>query len=176
MDIGLLALRLLIAAVLFAHATQKAFGWFSGPGLAKAESQFTMLGQEPAAVKVRLAITCELSAAVLLALGLATPLGAIIATATMLVAGYSLITLNKSFWAAAGGGEYPIVLAALAGVIAFTGPGAYAVDEAIGVLPFTAFAGGGVAGLVVVVTATVAAAPVILSTRRSRANQSTSSS
>src|SRR5262252_2901864 len=36
MDLGLLLLRFALAAILYMHATQKLFGWFSGPGLDRA--------------------------------------------------------------------------------------------------------------------------------------------
>ena len=50
MDAGLLVLRALLAAVLFAHATQKLWGWFGGPGRAKSSEMFAALGHRPAAL------------------------------------------------------------------------------------------------------------------------------
>lgn len=131
MDAGLLLLRLILGGVLFAHATQKTFGWFAGPGLTGATAIFEKLGQRPARLMVIVASVCESTAAALLLLGLLTPLGAAVATGTMLVAGGSLNRLAGMFWNAAGGGEYPWVLAGSAGVLAFTGPGAVSIDHVI---------------------------------------------
>ena len=127
-DIGMLLLRALIGFVLFAHATQKLRGWFSGPGLEKASSIFEALGQFPGRQMALLAAVCELAAAVLLLLGLGTPLGAAIAAGTMLVAGVAMTVKAGSPWNSGGGGEYPLVLAGVAIGIAFTGAGAWSID------------------------------------------------
>ncbi|PBC36800.1 DoxX family protein [Rhodococcus sp. ACS1] len=172
MDIGLLLLRVLLAAILFAHGTQKALGWFSGPGPAGAEALFGKLGQVPARTKVRLAVVCELAAATLLLLGLVTPLGAAIAAGTMLVAGFSMIYLNNTFWNSAGGGEYPIVLSGTALVLGFTGPGRYSLDALIDSLPWGVNGEQQVLiGLVVVVVAVVAAYPPLRTVRQARASR-----
>lgn len=169
MDIGLLLLRLLLAAVLFAHATQKVFGWFQGPGLKGAEALFDKLGQQPAQAKVRVAVCCELAAALLLGLGLATPLGAATAAGTMLVAGAAMALLNRTLWNAAGGGEYPFVLAAAAACLGFTGAGRYSLDAVLDFWP--AAAGGPLAGAAVIVVALVAAVPPVVATRRAQARR-----
>lgn len=108
---------------------------------------------------------CELTAALLLGLGLATPLGAAIAAGTMTVAGAAMSLLNRAFWNSAGGGEYPFVLAAAALCLGFTGPGAYSADAALALWPADAIPGA-LAGPVVVVIAVVAAVPPVLATRR----------
>jgi putative oxidoreductase len=130
MDVGLLILRILLACVLYAHATQKVFGWFSGPGLDGAAAIFDKLGQRPGRTMAVVAALCESSAAFLLLLGAVTPLGAAIAAGTMFVAGMSMVSMAGTFWNAAGGGEYPFVLAAASVVLAFTGAGAYSLDAA----------------------------------------------
>lgn len=131
MDVGLLILRLLLAFVLYAHATQKVFGWFSGPGLGGAAAIFEKLGQRPGRTMALLAATCEAAAALLLLLGFLTPLGAAIAAGTMFVGGMSMTRMSGTFWNAAGGGEYPFVLAGGAAVLGFTGAGALSLDSVI---------------------------------------------
>ncbi|MGW5301365.1 DoxX family protein [Rhodococcus aetherivorans] len=168
MDTGLLILRLLIAAVLFAHAMQKAAGWFHGPGLDGATALFGKLGQTPPRTKVKLAVACEISAAVLLASGLASAVGAAIAAATMLVAGASLILLTGSVWNTSGGGEYPLVLAALAIGLGFTGPGAYSIDSVSGIDAWTG-AHPVLTGLLVAAVALIGATGPILATRKTLA-------
>ncbi|MDV6286989.1 DoxX family protein [Rhodococcus jostii] len=165
MDIGLLILRLIVGAILFVHGMQKARGWFDGPGLDGAVAMFGKIGQEPPRQKVRLAIACEVSAAALLVLGLATPLAAAIAAATMLVAGAALTTLTGKVWITSGGGEYPLVLGALAVVIGFTGPGAYSLDAISGLDSWTA-GHSTVTGILVAAVALVGASQPIISTRR----------
>ncbi|WP_172652492.1 DoxX family protein [Rhodococcus opacus] len=168
MDTGLLILRLLIAAVLFAHAMQKAAGWFHGPGLDGATALFGKLGQTPPRTKVKLAAACEISAAVLLASGLASAVGAAIAAATMLVAGASLILLTGSVWNTSGGGEYPLVLAALAVGLGFTGPGSYSIDSVSGIDAWTG-AHPVLTGLLVAAVALIGATGPILATRKTLA-------
>src|SRR5260370_17760902 len=82
---------------------------------------------------VHVAAGCELSGALLLATGFATPLAAALVAGTMLVAGASLTLLGRTFWNVGGGGEYPFALAAVAATIAFTGPGRYSIDHALSI-------------------------------------------
>jgi putative oxidoreductase len=167
MDIGLLILRVLLACVLYAHATQKVFGWFSGPGLVGAAAIFDKLGQRPGRAMAILAAGCEASAALLLVLGAFTPLGAAVAAGTMFVAGASMASMSGTFWNAAGGGEYPFVLAAAAAVLAFTGAGAFSVDAVIDA-PWYGAGEGSQLGIAVgaVVLAFVAAALPLIRMRR----------
>lgn len=166
MDLGLLLLRLALAAILYMHATQKLFGWFSGPGLDRAGALFENLGQRPGRQLAMLAVACELSGSALVALGLITPLGAAILAGTMMVAGGSLTLAKGTVWNAAGGGEYPLVLAAFAIVLGFAGPGRWSVDNAIGA-PWVpgSNATAAVTGLIVLAVAVLAAGPALLRTR-----------
>lgn len=132
MDLGLLILRIVLGAILYMHATQKLYGWFSGPGLQKAAALFENLGQRPGHRMVLLAVICEAGGSILVVTGLATPLGAAAIAGTMFVAGGSLTMVKGTVWNAAGGGEYPLVLAAFAVTLGFTGPGRWSVDQAIG--------------------------------------------
>jgi putative oxidoreductase len=166
MDLGLLLFRLALAAILYMHATQKMFGWFSGPGLDRAEKLFHSLGQRPGRQMARLAATCEAGGALLIAIGLVTPLGAAILAGTMIVAGGSLTLTKGTVWNAAGGGEYPFVLAAAAAALGFTGPGAWSLDSVIGA-PWVpkSNAAALVIGVIVVVVAALAASLALMRTR-----------
>jgi putative oxidoreductase len=166
MDLGLLLLRLALAAILYMHATQKLFGWFSGPGLDKAGTLFENLGQRPGRRMAQVAVACELSGSFLITIGLVTPLGAAILAGTMLVAGGSLTLTKGTVWNAAGGGEYPLVLAAFALVLGFAGPGAWSVDSAIGAPWVTSSnATGLVTGIIVAIVAVLAAGAALYRTR-----------
>lgn len=166
MDLGLLLLRLVLAAILYMHATQKLFGWFSGPGLDRAGNLFDSLGQRPGRQMAQVAVTCELSGSFLVAVGLVTPLGAAILAGTMLVAGGSLTLSKGTVWNAAGGGEYPLTLAAFALVLGFAGPGAWSIDSAISA-PWATPSNGTalITGIVVAVVAALAAGAALWRTR-----------
>jgi putative oxidoreductase len=166
MDLGLLLLRLALAAILYMHATQKMFGWFSGPGLDRAEKLFHSLGQRPGRQMAQLAAVCEACGSLLVALGLLTPLGAAILAGTMAVAGGALTMTKGTVWNSMGGGEYPLVLAAFAVVLGFSGPGRWSLDWAIGA-PWYAKsnAAAAVIGIIVVAVAGLAAGAALLRTR-----------
>src|SRR5674476_480795 len=96
-----------------------------------------------------------------IALGLLTPGGCAVIIGTMIVA--AAPNAPKGLWAHLGGCEVPVVYAGLGAVIAFTGPGQYSLDHAIGLTGF-----GGVGwGLAAVAVGTIAAVPPLLR-RRSR--------
>lgn len=163
MDAGTFALRLILAAVLGVHASQKWWGWFNGPGLDEAARIFRRLGQLPPRPMVRMAATMELLAALLLLLGLATPLGAVIAAATLGVAGTAQFLATGSLANAKGGGEYPIVLALVATTIGLIGPAAWSIDGVLDAPWSNGLSGWAV--FLAVVLPILAAAPVAMRTR-----------
>lgn len=173
MDTGLLILRAVLALILFTHATQKLYGWFGGNGLSKQAGIFSSLGLRPGKVMVAAAGATELTAAVLLILGLFTPVAALLAAATMGVAGLTMHLNSGSFWNIAGGGEYPYVLATLAVVLAFTGAGGFSIDAALfsdnSVLHSLIVAPAVGVGLAVVVLSALAAMPFAAIVRRNQA-------
>lgn len=173
MEIGLLILRIVVALILFTHAAQKLLGWFGGNGLVKQGSIFAALGLRPGKPMVATAGAAELTAALLLVLGLFTPAAALMAAGTMFVAGLTMHLNSGKFWNIAGGGEYPYVLAAASAVLAFTGAGAYSLDAVL--FSETTFAHellvqpAAWVGLTVVVLAVVAALPFAAIIRRNQA-------
>jgi putative oxidoreductase len=166
MDLGLLLLRFALAAILYVHATQKLLGWFSGPGLERQTPVFESLGHRPGRQMVIVAATCEIFGSTLVVLGLLTPLGAAILAGTMIVAGASQSLAKGKLWNAHGGGEYALILAAFAVVLGFVGPGSWSIDGAIGA-PWVNPSNGtaAITGVVVLVVAAIAAAPVLVRTR-----------
>lgn len=146
MNIGLLVLRVFLAALLSGHATQKLFGWFRGAGPVGTGAVFETWGFRPGTAMAVLAGVCELVGAGSIALGFLTPAGCAIIIGTMIVAA----TPNSSngLWAHLGGCEVPVIYAGLGVVIALTGPGRYSLDSALGLHGLSSL-GWGIAAIVV---------------------------
>src|SRR5215212_1905317 len=130
LDLGLLVLRLVVGALLFGHGAQKLFGWFGGPGLAQATDFFgAHLRLRPATFWALTGSVSEVGGGLLVAAGLLWPLGPVAIVAAMLMA----TTVHwPKFWAQEGGIELPLLLLSASLGIALTGPGAYALDRALG--------------------------------------------
>ena len=131
MDLGLVILRSVVGLTLAAHGVQKLFGWFGGYGLDGTGQFMETLGFHPGRRHAALAGLTETGGGVLLALGLLTPLGAALSASVMLVATIT-VHLKAGFFAAGGGYEYNLVLAAAALSVAFSGPGAFSLDALLG--------------------------------------------
>jgi putative oxidoreductase len=143
---GLLVLRLVLGLLLVGHGSQKLFGLFGGPGLAGAGGFFHSLGFRPGKPMAIIAGAFEAGAGVLLALGLLTPLASAAVIGTLVVAGS--VHWAAGPWAQNGGYELPLAYVTAAATLAFTGPGAYSLDKALG-LDGLAGNGWGVAAVVV---------------------------
>lgn len=137
LDSGLLLLRLLVGLTLAAHGAQKLFGMFGGGGLKGTGGWLESIGFRPGRRQALLAGGTELGGGLLLVVGLITPLAAAMVIGVMAVAGIAGHG-GKGFFITRGGWEYCLVLAGMAAVLAFTGPGSWSLDRAVG------FAGGGV--------------------------------
>jgi len=160
MDLGVLLLRLVIGALLVGHGTQKLFGWFGGSGLTGTAKFFEAVGFRPGRPNAIVAGLSECGAGLLIALGLLTPLGGAMAAGTLIVAGS--VNAKKGLWATNGGYELPLVYAVIGACLAFIGPGAYSLDQALGLT-----ARWGVAsGLVALVLAVVGSGGFLAVSRR----------
>lgn len=146
MDLGILLLRLLLAALLLGHSTQKLLGWFGGAGIGGTAPVFETWGFTPARRMVALAGASELLGAGSIGLGLLTPAGCAAVVGTMTVA--AVATSPQGFWAQKGGCEVPFCYGALAAILGFTGPGRWSLDRAFGLTGWSG-AGWGVAVLAV---------------------------
>ncbi len=132
MSLGLLILRLVVGLSLAAHGAQKLFGWFGGYGLLGTGQFLEQLGFRPGRLHAAQAALAELLGGLFLAAGFVTPAAAAAVVAVMLVAAVS-VHLKSGFFAHNGGYEYTLVLAGGALALAFTGPGALSLDQALGI-------------------------------------------
>jgi putative oxidoreductase len=152
---GLLVLRLVIGLTVAAHGAQKLFGVWGGPGMTKWTQSVQYLRIRPAQPWAWIAALSEFGGGLLLALGLLSPLGSLAIVGAMLVA-IATVHLSKGFWAAKGGYEFNLALIASAVALAFTGPGTYSLDSALGIyLPEPAILILGTIALIVGVSVTL---------------------
>jgi len=131
MELGLFLLRITVGLTLAAHGAQKLLGWFGGYGIAGTAGWLESVGFRPGRVHAILAGVTEIGGGLLLAIGLATPLGAAIVASVMIVAAVSA-HLPRGFFAQNGGFEYTLVLGVAGLTPAFTGPGRASLDAALG--------------------------------------------
>jgi putative oxidoreductase len=133
MSIALLILRLVVGLTLAVHGTQKLFGWFAGPGLARLRQGFEQQGFKPVWLWVSLVILGEVGGGLSVALGFLTPLGAAGIFGTMFMATFKSHWKN-GFIVSRGGYEYTLVLMTVSIVIGLIGPGNYSLDALFGIV------------------------------------------
>ena len=148
---GLFIIRLVLGGLLFAHGTQKLFGWYGGYGLDGTAGFFHSVGHRPGRRMAAVAGLSEAGGGALLVLGLLTPLGAAMILGTMISAAVS-VHAPQGVWATNGGYELPLTNALVAAGLAFTGAGDFSIDHAAGI-PWTGGAGPGLSAIVLAVIA-----------------------
>ena len=126
-DLGLLIVRLVVGLLFVAHGAQKLFGWFGGYGIQGTGGWFESIGVKPGAAMAVLAGLCELGGGLLFALGLVTPLAAVLIIIPMLVAIVKVHGAN-GLWATANGYELNLLYIAIALAVALIGAGSYSID------------------------------------------------
>ena len=131
MEVGLFLIHVLVGALVAAHGAQKLFGAFGGPGLEGFGGFLASLGLRPQRALAVAAGATEVAGGVLLALGLAMPLAALLIVSVMLVAARTAHA-GKGLWVSEGGWELPLVLGAVAVGLVFNGAGQWSLDAVIG--------------------------------------------
>jgi putative oxidoreductase len=125
-------LRLILAAVFFAHGAGKVFGTFAGPGLSKFINQgpapFSFM--RPAWLWWSAAAISELLGSMLVFLGLLTRVGAFLIACTMVTAVIAVHWPN-GFFANKSGYEYPLTLLAISLALLISGGGMASIDRAV---------------------------------------------
>jgi putative oxidoreductase len=147
--------RATVGLAFAAHGTQKAFGWFDGPGLAGAGGFMASLGFKPGERFARLSAYTEIASGSMLALGLGGPLAPAAIVAVMIVAQVSAHAKN-GFFAQKGGVELGVMYGAAAVAIAMAGYGRFSLDALLGLdeplegstVTWAALAGGTLAGAI----------------------------
>jgi putative oxidoreductase len=131
-DFGLLALRATAGGLMAGHGAQKLFGAFGGHGLEGTAGWLESMGLKPGKTWALMAGGGEFGSGVLTALGLGGPLGPIAMFGPMVTA-WATVHGGKPIWVTSGGGELPLINLAVATTLAFTGPGRYSLDRALGI-------------------------------------------
>jgi putative oxidoreductase len=129
MSYGLLFLRVVVGATMFGHGSQKAFGWFGGPGLGGIRGWLGNMGFRIPAM-LALVVAAAESSGLLFALGLLTPFAAL-AIASVMVVAVGSVHWKNGFWNGNQGFEFNLVLFAVAVAVAATGPGRFSLDRAL---------------------------------------------
>ena len=128
---ALLLIERLIGLGLAAHGAQKLFGWFGGYGIAGTGGYFESIGFRPGKFFAAAAGLAEFLAGLLIAVGLAAPVAAMLTIAVMIVAIWS-VHIDKGFFAQNGGWELSATYIAIAVGLVASGYGAYSLDAAFG--------------------------------------------
>lgn len=126
-DLGLLIIRLVVGLIFLAHGAQKLFGWFGGYGIKGTGGWFESIGVKPGATMAVLAGLSEFGGGLLFALGLVTPLAALLIIITMLVA-IAKVHGTNGLWATANGYELNLLYIVIVLGVALIGAGSYSID------------------------------------------------
>jgi putative oxidoreductase len=141
-----LALRLTVGGLLAGHGAQKLFGSFGGYGLEGTAGWLESIGLKPGKPWAYLAGGGEFGSGVLTALCVMGPVGPISIWGPMLMA-WNKAHAGKPIWVASGGAELPLINMAAGAALAFTGPGRFSVDGALGIKTSRALAAATVVGV-----------------------------
>jgi putative oxidoreductase len=130
MAYGILLLRVVLGGLMLAHGLQKTFGWWNGPGPAGVRGWLGSMGFRMVALMAVLLILAEDGGA-LFALGVLTPLAALMIVTSQLVA-IATIHWKNGFWNGGGGWEFNLTLIAGTLAICAKGPGRFSLDRWFG--------------------------------------------
>ncbi|MDT5013007.1 MAG: putative oxidoreductase, partial [Mycobacterium sp.] len=128
-DLGLMLLRVVVGGILIAHGLQKGFGLWGGRGLGAFQDSLATMGYQHAESLTYLAAGTQITAGVLLVLGLFTPLAAAAALAYLVNSLAANIAVQHDAgyigFFLPGGNEFQVLLAAAVVAVILVGPGRY---------------------------------------------------
>ena len=133
---GLLIQRLVFGVLMMAHSSQKLLGWLGGYGITGTAGYFEGLGFRPGRRFVKLASFSEFFGGLLIVLGFLGPVGPALVISVMLVAAVT-VHWGHGLFAGTHGIEVPLLYSTAALALAFTGPGLYSLDAALGLSVWT---------------------------------------
>ena len=131
METGLLIARLVFGLLMAVHGCQKLFGWFGGPGMRGTAVFLEGLGFRPGRFFAVANALAECGGGAFLALGLFEPAAAALIVSVMVVA-IATVHWRNGLLALTNGIELPLLYLTAALTLAFTGPGDYSLDAALG--------------------------------------------
>jgi putative oxidoreductase len=131
MDVGRLAVRLVIGSLFVGHGTQKLFGWFGGSGLEGTDKAMSATGMFPVRSNSLAAGVAEAGCGALLVVGLGTPVAAAGLIGVMTTAIRKVHAKNGP-WNSNRGWEYNAVIIAALTALVDSGPGSQSLDAARG--------------------------------------------
>ncbi len=131
MEIGLIALRLVVGLGFAAHGAQKLFGAFGGHGIEGTAGFFEQIGLRPGRLHAWAAGLAEFLGGASIALGIVTPFAAAALIAVM-TAAVLTVHLRNGFFVTENGFEYNLVLVTVVFALAAIGAGEWSLDHALG--------------------------------------------
>ncbi|HOP80525.1 MAG TPA: DoxX family protein, partial [Armatimonadota bacterium] len=117
-----LIIRVVLGIIFMAHGAQKLFGAFDGGGISGTAGFLGDLGLQPASFWAWVVALVEFFGGLAVFIGLLTGVAALLLVANMIVA-MAAVHWSQGFFAAQGGFEFPLALAAMALSLVFSGPG-----------------------------------------------------
>lgn len=129
-SVGLALIRVVVGVLFIGHGLQKLTRAWGGHGVAGTAAFLESLGLRPGRPWAILAGVAESLGGLLFAVGLLTPVAAVLISAVMVMA-ILRVHAPKGVWAQHGGYEYPLVNLAVAVGVGLAGPGAYALDASL---------------------------------------------
>ena len=125
-----LPLRLALGLIFIGHGAQKVFGVWDGPGWSKFTAGAAPMGLRPGWLWLGAAAAFELLGGILVLLGFATRIGALMIACVMLVAMIG-VHWSGGFFLQNKGIEYTVALTGMALALLVAGGGRASVDEAL---------------------------------------------
>lgn len=119
LDLALLILRVVLAAVMLAHGLPKVTGFSGTVGF------FGSVGVPAPALAAAFSVVAEVGGGILVLLGVAVDIAGLLIAVDML--GAIVFVHFKNGFSAQGGSEFPVTLLGIAMALALAGPGSYSV-------------------------------------------------